>query len=39
MLRWPKDPEINGVKRDLAKLLKVSSGWIRIDPRPASEAR
>ena len=31
MLRWPKNPEIDGVKRDLAKLLKVSAGWIRID--------
>lgn len=35
MLRWPKGPEVNGVKRDLARLLKVSAGWIRIDPRPA----
>ena len=32
MLRWPKNPEVNGVKRDLAKLLKVSAGWIRIGP-------
>ncbi|HVE89935.1 MAG TPA: cytochrome C oxidase subunit I [Burkholderiaceae bacterium] len=31
MLRWPKDPEISGVKRDIAKLLKISAGWIRID--------
>ena len=31
MLRWPKNPEINGVKRDLARLLKISAGWIRID--------
>jgi hypothetical protein len=31
MLRWPKSPEINGVKRDIAKLLKISAGWIRID--------
>lgn len=35
MLRWPKNPEINGVKRDIAKLLKVSAGWIHIDPRRA----
>lgn len=35
MLRWPRDPEINGIKRDVAKLLKVSAGWIRIDPRSA----
>jgi hypothetical protein len=31
MLRWPKSPEINGVKRDIAQLLKISAGWIRID--------
>jgi hypothetical protein len=35
MLRWPKDPEINGVKRDIAKLLKISAGWIRIDSNAA----
>ena len=35
MLRWPQNPEVNGVKRDLARLLKVSGGWIRIDPRLA----
>ena len=34
MLRWPKNPEINGVKRDIARLLKVSAGWIRIDRQP-----
>lgn len=31
MLRWPPDPKINGVKRDIAKLLKVAAGWIRIE--------
>lgn len=31
MLRWPKNPEVNGVKRDIAKLLKIDAGWIRID--------
>ena len=35
MLRWPKNPEINGVKRDISRLLKVSAGWIRIDRQPA----
>ncbi len=35
MLRWPANPEVNGIKRDIAKLLKVSAGWIHIDPRPA----
>jgi hypothetical protein len=34
MLRWPKNPEVNGVKRDVSRLLRVSAGWIRIDPRP-----
>lgn len=33
MLRWPKNAEVNGVKRDVAKLLKVAAGWIRIAPR------
>lgn len=37
MLRWPKNAEPNGVKRDVAQLVKVAAGWIRIDPhRPAS---
>lgn len=34
MLRWPPNPEINGIKRDIAKLLKVAAGWIRIGPHP-----
>ncbi len=33
MLRWPKSAEASGVKRDVAKLLKIAAGWIRIDPR------
>ncbi|MBC8119443.1 MAG: cytochrome C oxidase subunit I [Burkholderiaceae bacterium] len=32
MLRWPKEPEISGVKRDIAKLLKVAAGWIKVEP-------
>lgn len=37
MLRWPKNAEPNGVKRDIAQLLKAAAGWVRIDPpRPAS---
>jgi hypothetical protein len=37
MLRWPKNAEPNGVKRDVARLLSVAAGWVRIDPdRPAS---
>lgn len=36
MLRWPKDAEIAGVKRDIARLLKVAAGWIRIEP-PSKE--
>ena len=39
MLRWPKNPEINGVKRDIAKLLKISAGWIRIDAGRAPSAQ
>lgn len=35
MLRWPKDAEPKGVQRDMAKLLKVAAGWIRVDARPA----
>ena len=31
MLRWPKKPDPKGVKRDLARLLSVAAGWIRID--------
>ena len=31
MLRWPKNAESNGVKRDIAQLLKVAAGWVRID--------
>jgi hypothetical protein len=33
MLRWPRDAEADGIKRDVARLLKVASGWIRIEPR------
>jgi hypothetical protein len=37
MLRWPKNAEPNGVRRDVARLLSVASGWVRIGPqRPAS---
>ena len=37
MLRWPKNADPNGVKRDVARLLSVAAGWVRIDPhRPAS---
>ncbi len=40
MLRWPKNAEPNGVKRDVARLLSVAAGWVRIDPhRPQGEAR
>ncbi|MEP6607406.1 MAG: cytochrome C oxidase subunit I [Burkholderiaceae bacterium] len=34
MLRWPKNAEVNGVKRDIARLLKVEAGWIPIEARP-----
>jgi len=40
MLRWPKDAEPSGVKRDVAQLLKVAAGWVRIDAhRPQGELR
>ncbi len=40
MLRWPKNAQPNGVKRDVAQLLKVAAGWVRIDPpRPASSSK
>ena len=44
MLRWPKDPEINGVKRDIAKLLKVvrrtgSGSTLRARKRAMTVAR
>jgi hypothetical protein len=38
MLRWPKSPDINGIKRDIAKLLKISAGWIRIDAGRAQQS-
>ncbi len=34
MLRWPKNAEPKGIQRDVAKLLKVAAGWIRIESRP-----
>jgi hypothetical protein len=37
MLRWPKNADPNGVKRDITRLLSVAAGWVQIDPhRPAS---
>ena len=33
MLRWPRDPEANEIKRDVARLLKVAAGWIRVEPQ------
>jgi len=30
MLRWPRDPEPQKVKKDLARLLTASSHWVRI---------
>lgn len=31
MLRWPRDPEPQRVKKDLARLLTASSHWVRIE--------
>ena len=39
MLRWPRNAQINGVKRDIARLLKVAAGWILIDPRTQNPAQ
>lgn len=33
MLRWPRDADQNAVKRDLARLLRASSQWLRIDDK------
>ncbi len=30
MLRWPRDPEPQRVKKDLARLLTASSHWVRV---------
>ncbi len=39
MLRWPKEAEPNGVKRDVARLLSVAAGWVRIDAKPQGTPR
>ena len=40
MLRWPKNAEASGVRRDMAKLLRVAAGWVRIEPsRSQGDAR
>jgi hypothetical protein len=31
MMRWPKKPDPSRTKRDLARLLKASGNWIRIE--------
>ena len=31
MLRWPRDPEPQKVKKDLARLLTASSHWVRVE--------
>jgi hypothetical protein len=31
MLRWPRDPDPKGTKADLARLLRASSFWTRIE--------
>jgi hypothetical protein len=31
MLRWPREPEPQRVKKDLARLLTASSHWVRIE--------
>ena len=29
MMRFPRDPELSKVKRDISKLMKASSGWVQ----------
>jgi hypothetical protein len=31
MLRWPRNPDPSRTKRDIAKLLRASAGWVRIE--------
>lgn len=31
MLRWPRDPDPKGTRSDIARLLKVSSFWTRVE--------
>jgi len=33
MLRWPKTADQSAVKRDLSKLLRASSHWLRVDDK------
>jgi cytochrome oxidase Cu insertion factor (SCO1/SenC/PrrC family) len=34
MMRYPRDPDPNLMKKDIARLLKVSSGWVQGDQEP-----
>jgi hypothetical protein len=31
MMRFPREADPSGMKKDVAKLLRVSSGWRRIE--------
>jgi hypothetical protein len=31
MLRWPRDPDPKGTKADIARLLRASSFWTRVE--------
>ncbi|UCE30458.1 MAG: cytochrome C oxidase subunit I [Burkholderiales bacterium] len=36
MMRFPADPDPGPMKRDVAKLVRATAGWIMIEPEPAS---
>lgn len=38
MMRFPKEPDANKIKRDLTKLLRASAGWHVSKPPQAAEA-
>ena len=31
MLRWPRNPDPNGTKGDIARLLKAAALWTRVE--------
>ena len=31
MMRYPRDPDPSRMKKDIARLLKLSSGWVRVN--------
>jgi hypothetical protein len=31
MMRYPRDPDPSRMKKDIARLLKLSSGWVQVN--------